>query len=77
MRRWLRLWLLLDSRALIWWPVDSRRPPTRARHAVVHHRANENLISTATAWEIVSKHRLDTPPEADILPLDVTGVMMR
>ena len=68
--------LLLDTHALIWWLADSRRLPTRVRHAIFDPE-NEKLVSAATAWEITTKHRLGKLPEADILALDVTGVLRR
>ena len=72
----MRLRLLLDTHALIWWLTDSRRLSESVRHAIFDP-SNEKLISAATAWEIATKHRLGKLPEADALALDIAGTIAR
>jgi PIN domain nuclease of toxin-antitoxin system len=66
--------LLLDTHALIWWLVDSRRLGPLARRVIVD-RDSEVWVSAATAWEISIKTalgRLDLgePPE-ECLPREL------
>ena len=55
--------LLLDTHALIWWLFDDPKLPTNARR-VIADPGNEILISSASAWEIATKHRRGKLPEA-------------
>ena len=66
--------LLLDTHAFLWWLVGSDRLPVVARHAI-GDEANEKLVSAASAWEIVTKHRLGKLPDAGKLADDVTGAI--
>ena len=50
--------LLLDTHALIWWWIDSRKLPQSTRKLIADAR-NEILVSAASAWEIATKQRLD------------------
>jgi PIN domain nuclease of toxin-antitoxin system len=47
----------LDTHALLWWLFDDRRLSGRARQAI-EDGANEILVSSASGWEIMTKHRL-------------------
>lgn len=49
--------MLLDTHALLWWLLDDERLPTSARSAI-EEPANEILVSSASGWEIATKHRL-------------------
>lgn len=55
--------VLLDTHALLWWLVDDPRLPDRLR-AVIAEPDNAILVSSASAWEIATKHRLGKLPEA-------------
>lgn len=56
--------LLLDTHALLWWLFDDPKLPESAR-AVIRNADNEVLVSSASAWEIATKHRLGRLPEAE------------
>jgi PIN domain nuclease of toxin-antitoxin system len=60
--------LLLDTHALLWWIFDSADLPATSRAAIAD-ADNEALVSSASGWEIATKHRLGKLPEAD----DVVG----
>jgi len=72
----LRLQLLFDTHALIWWLTDSSRLPEAVRRAIFDP-SNEILISAATAWEITTKHRLGKLPGSDPIAADFTAVVAR
>ena len=72
----MRLQLLFDTHALIWWLADSSRLPAAVRHAIFDP-SNEKLISAATAWEITTKHRLGKLPGSDLIAADFTAVIAR
>ncbi|MGH8875636.1 MAG: type II toxin-antitoxin system VapC family toxin [Acidimicrobiia bacterium] len=55
--------VLLDTHALLWWLFDDPKLPDRARRAI-GDPANTVLVSSASAWEIATKHRLGRLPEA-------------
>jgi PIN domain nuclease of toxin-antitoxin system len=55
--------LLLDTHALLWWIFDDPRLPAAARSAMSAPRTRV-LVSSASAWEIATKHRLGKLPEA-------------
>ncbi|HEY2017689.1 MAG TPA: type II toxin-antitoxin system VapC family toxin [Bryobacteraceae bacterium] len=76
--------LLLDTNALIWWMLDSKKLGKRARHAIVRPGARL-FLSSASVWEIsiksgMGKLRLKEPAEKCIphlfelgfLPLAIT-----
>jgi len=63
---------LLDTHALLWWAFDSKELSRRAR-ALVSDRANTIYVSSASAWEISTKHRLGRLPEASVLVQDMAG----
>lgn len=54
--------LLLDTHAFVWWAIDSPRLSGAARAAIV--TADTVFVSAVAAWEIATKHRLGTWPEA-------------
>lgn len=59
--------LLLDTHALIWWLFDDPKLPSPARDAIRNPR-HEILVSSVSAWEVATKHRLGKLPEAGDLP---------
>lgn len=57
---------LLDSHALLWMLTDPSRLGRRAYDAVAD-RSNQLVVSSVSAWEIATKHRLGKLPQADVL----------
>lgn len=53
----LRLRILLDTHALIWWLVDNSRQLSSVARIAISDEENEILISAITAFEITTKHR--------------------
>jgi PIN domain nuclease of toxin-antitoxin system len=49
--------LLLDTHALLWWLLDDERLSARAR-THIGAAGNTILVSSASSWEIATKHRL-------------------
>ena len=79
MGRWRRrsaVKVLLDTHAFIWWDGGNERLSEAARRAIADE-ANDILVSAASAWEIVTKHRLGRLSEAEALALDVGGGIAR
>jgi len=54
---------LLDTHALLWWLFDDPKLSAAARD-VIANPTHEVLVSSASAWEISTKHRLGRLPEA-------------
>jgi len=55
---------LLDTHALLWVLTEPARFPDRVR-PVLATRSSDLYVSTASAWEIATKHRLGKLPQAD------------
>ena len=55
--------VLLDTHALLWWLFDDPKLSRKARRAIADPDT-EALVSSASAWEIATKHRLGKLPEA-------------
>lgn len=55
--------LLLDTHALIWWLFDDPKLPDGARRTIADP-GNRVLVSSASAWEVATKHRRGRLPEA-------------
>jgi PIN domain nuclease of toxin-antitoxin system len=56
--------VLLDTHALLWAWTEPERLSPRARD-VIESPANVLLVSSASAWEIATKHRLGRLPVAE------------
>jgi PIN domain nuclease of toxin-antitoxin system len=67
---------LLDTHALLWWLFDDPRLSPTARD-LVGDPQNEILVSSASAWEICTKHRLGKLPGAGELVRDVAEWVRR
>jgi len=63
---------LLDTHAWLWWLFDDRRLSRRAR-AVLKDPEHRILVSSASAWEIATKHRLGRLGAAAPLVHDFSG----
>ncbi len=68
--------LLLDTHALLWWLFDDPKLPSTARELLADPD-NDVLVSSASAWEICTKHRVGKLPAASQLVLDVAGWVNR
>lgn len=55
---------LLDTHVLLWALMEPGRLSSRARR-VIEDVNNEVVVSSASAWEIATKHRLGRLPEAE------------
>jgi PIN domain nuclease of toxin-antitoxin system len=62
--------LLLDTHVLLWWLFDDPRLVDSCRKAIADPD-NPILVSTASAWEISTKHRLGKLPEASDVATDL------
>ena len=63
---------LLDTHAFLWWLFDDPRLSTTAR-GLLMERSNDVYVSSATAWEIATKHRLGRLDSAAPLVQDIRG----
>lgn len=68
--------LLLDTHALLWWLADDARLSQRARSAIADPERTV-YSSSASAWEIATKHRIGRLPEAGQLLSDFSGILLR
>ena len=55
--------VLIDTHVFLWWLFDDPKLCTTARN-VIAAPANTILLSSASAWEIATKHRIGKLPEA-------------
>ena len=62
--------LLLDTHALLWWLFDDPKLPEKCRQLIADP-GRDILVSSASAWEISTKHRLGRLPEAGALVRDI------
>ena len=60
----IKLKLLLDTHALLWWWKDDSRLSNRAAKAIADE-TNIVLVSAASAWEIATKLRIGKLPGAE------------
>ncbi len=68
--------LLLDTHALLWWLFDDPKLPDTSRELLADPD-NDVLVSSASAWEICTKHRIGKLPAASQLVRDVAGWVKR
>jgi PIN domain nuclease of toxin-antitoxin system len=55
--------VLIDTHVFLWWLFDDPKLCKTARN-VIAAPANTILLSSASAWEIATKHRIGKLPEA-------------
>jgi PIN domain nuclease of toxin-antitoxin system len=67
---------LLDTHALLWWVYDDPALSSTVRE-IVADPENEILVSSASAWEISTKHRLGKLRGAEELVRDIGGWVER
>jgi PIN domain nuclease of toxin-antitoxin system len=63
---------LLDTHALLWWLFDDPKLSTTAR-GIIADPAHAIFVSSASAWEIATKHRLGKLDSAAALLQDFPG----
>lgn len=63
---------LIDTHVLLWWLFDDPKLCATSR-AIISNPAHQILVSSASAWEIATKHRLGKLPEAEPLLADYHG----
>jgi PIN domain nuclease of toxin-antitoxin system len=65
---------LLDTHALLWWLCDSPSLSQTARDAIAHPD-HAIYVSSASVWEIATKHRLGKLPGVEPLLADISGAL--
>jgi PIN domain nuclease of toxin-antitoxin system len=68
--------LLLDTHALLWWLFGDDKLSARAK-ALIADPDHEVLVSSASAWEIATKHRLGRLDSARELVRDIPSWVRR
>ncbi|MGN7293658.1 type II toxin-antitoxin system VapC family toxin [Rhizobium sp. SAFR-030] len=66
--------LLLDTHALVWWLFNDRRLGSRSRE-LIGDRSNEVAVSTISAFEIATKHRIGKWPEVEAIASDFAALV--
>ncbi len=64
--------LLLDTHAFLWWLFDDPKLSERARH-LIRDPEQQVFVSSASVWEISTKHRLGKLDSAASFLQDVEG----
>ena len=67
---------LLDTHTLLWWLFDDPRLSNTVR-GILMDRSDDVFVSSATAWEISTKHRLGRLDSAAPLVQDMRGWIAR
>jgi PIN domain nuclease of toxin-antitoxin system len=67
---------LIDTHVLLWWFFDDPKLPSGVRR-ILEDPENTILVSSASAWEIATKHRLGKLPAARVLVQDISGWIVR
>lgn len=67
---------LIDTHVLLWWLFNDGRLSYKARE-IIKSRDNTIYLSTASAWEISTKHRLGKLPEAGDLVKNLPTLLVR
>ena len=65
---------MLDTRTLIWWLAGDPSLSADAKAAIIDPE-NEVFVSAVSAWEIATKYRIGSLPQAAALALDVSGAL--
>lgn len=66
--------VLLDTHALLWWLFDDPQLSNPARE-VIKSIDTQVFASSASAWEIATKHRLGKLPEAQEASRNLPGLL--
>lgn len=68
--------MLLDTHVFLWWLFDDGRLPVRLRDRLAD-AAQRVFVSSASVWEIATKHRLGKLPQAHEVAADVPAWITR
>ncbi len=63
---------LLDTHTLLWWLFNDPKLPREVRNILANPH-NDILVSSASAWEIATKHRIGKLDSAKVLIQDISG----
>jgi PIN domain nuclease of toxin-antitoxin system len=66
--------ILLDTHALLWWLFNDPKLSTKA-HDIISNSNNIIIVSSISAWEISTKHRLGKLPEAGDIVDNLTSYL--
>ena len=67
---------LLDTHILLWWLFDDPKLDTTCRD-IIRNPKHRILVSSASAWEIATKHRIGKLPEAKQLVADYAQILQQ
>ncbi len=67
---------ILDTHVLLWWLFNDGRLSYNARDIIMNSN-NVLFLSTASAWEISTKHRIGKLPEAGSIVEDLPVLLQR
>ena len=67
---------LLDTHILLWWLFDDPKLDTTCRD-IIRNPKHRILVSSASAWEIATKHRIGKLPEAKQLVADYVQILQQ
>ena len=67
--------LLLDTHAVVWWLLGDERLGVGARDAI--QASGDLYVSAASSWELSTKARLGTWPDAEALARDLSAWVAR
>ena len=67
---------LLDTHVLLWWLFNDKRI-SKTAHGIIQDPDNKIFVSSASAWEIATKHRLSRLESAAVLLEDMPGCLRR
>ena len=68
--------VLLDTHVLLWWLFNDKQLSYRARE-LIQTRDNDVLVSSASGWEIATKHRIGKLPEAANVVSELPALLIR
>ena len=71
-----RMKILLDTHVLIWWLFNDPKLCSIARTQISNPQ-NAIYVSSASAWEIATKHRIGKMPEAEELLQDYQKILQQ
>jgi len=71
-----RVKLLLDTHAFLWWVFADRKLSRAARTAIEDDAENDIFVSAASAWEIAIKYRIGKLPDARIVADDIAAAIV-
>jgi PIN domain nuclease of toxin-antitoxin system len=67
---------LIDTHVFLWWIFDDPKLAQNIRE-IIQKPSNKILVSSASAWEIATKYRIDKLPEAKELLEDYDNILQK